>query len=130
MRITLLIQGAPYASDAPRSALRFARAAVSSGHRIHRAFFYNDGVYIANAFATPPRDETDVAAQWIDFARSHDVDLTVCVAASLRRGIVDDREAEQYELGGANLRDGFEIVGLGQMVEGMLEGDRTVTFGA
>ena len=130
MRITLLVQGAPYASDAPRSALRFARAAVSSGHRIHRAFFYNDGVYIANAFATPPRDETDLAAQWIDFARRHGVDLTVCVAASLRRGIVDDGEAEQYELGGANLRDGFEIVGLGQMVEGMLEGDRTVTFGA
>ena len=130
MRITLLIQGAPFASDAPRSALRFARAAVESGHRIHRAFFYNDGVYIANAFASPPRDETDVAAQWIDFARDHDIDLTVCVAASLRRGIVDDNEAEQYELGGANLREGFEIVGLGQMVEGMLEGDRTVTFSA
>ena len=71
-----------------------------------------------------------MAAQWIDFAHSHDIDLTVCVAASLRRGIVDDNEAEQYELGGANLRDGFTIVGLGQMVEGMLEGDRTVTFSA
>ena len=130
MRITLLIQGAPFASDAPRSALRFARAAVESGHRIHRAFFYNDGVYIANAFASPPRDETDVAAQWVEFARTHDIDLTVCVAASLRRGIVDENEAEQYELGGANLREGFEIVGLGQMVEGMLEGDRTVTFSA
>ena len=130
MRITLLIQGAPYASEAPRSALRFAEAAVGAGHEIHRAFFYNDGVYIANAFATPPRDETDVAAQWIDFARGHDIDLTVCVAASLRRGILDENEAKQYELPGANLRDGFEIVGLGQMVEGMLEGDRTVTFGA
>ena len=130
MRITLLIQGAPYASDAPRSALRFAQAAVSAGHEIHRAFFYNDGVYIANAFATAPRDETDVAAQWIDFARGHDIDLTVCVAASLRRGILDENEAEQYELPGANLRGGFEIVGLGQMVEGMLQGDRTVTFGA
>ena len=130
MRITLLIQGAPYASDVPRSALRFARAAVDAGHRIHRAFFYNDGVYIANALATPPRDETDVAAQWIDFATSHDIDLTVCVAASLRRGIVDENEAQQYELAGASLRDGFEIVGLGQMVEGMLEGDRTVTFSA
>ncbi|MCY3821055.1 MAG: sulfurtransferase complex subunit TusD [Gammaproteobacteria bacterium] len=130
MRITLLIQGAPYSSDAPRSALRFAKAAVGAGHEIHRAFFYNDGVYIANALATPPRDETDVAAQWIDFATSHDVDLTVCVAASLRRGIVDENEAQQYELAGASLRDGFEIVGLGQMVEGMLEGDRTVTFSA
>ena len=38
-------------------------------------------------------------------------------AAAQRRGITED-----------NIADGFSIVGLGQMVDAMLESDRTVTF--
>ena len=130
MHIALLIQGAPQGSDAPAAALRFARAALAGGHRIHRAFFHKDGVCIANRFVSLPADERDVAAEWLEFARRHDVELTVCVAAAARRGVVDAGEAARAGLEGATLREGFEVAGLGQMIEAMLEADRTVTFGA
>jgi len=51
-------------------------------------------------------------------AEEHSVDLVVCVAAALRRGIVDD-----------NLAAGFRISGLGQLVESGIRSDRLVTFG-
>lgn len=130
MRIALLIQGAPRTTDAPAAALKFARAALAGGHRIHRAFFHKDGVCIANRFVALPADEPDIAAEWLEFAGRHDVELTVCVAAAARRGVVDAGEAARAGLSGATLRDGFEVAGLGQMVESMLEADRTVTFGA
>ena len=44
-------------------------------------------------------------------------ELTLCIAAGQRRGIVEDDIAE-----------GFSIAGLGQMIEAMSESDRTVTF--
>ena len=130
MRIALLIQGAPQGSDAPAAALRFARAAHAAGHRIHRAFFHKDGVCIAHRFVSRPADEPDVAAQWLEFARDHGVELTVCVAAAARRGVVDAGEASRAGLEGATVREGFEVAGLGQMVEAMAAADRTVTFGA
>jgi tRNA 2-thiouridine synthesizing protein D len=46
------------------------------------------------------------------------VDLVVCVAAALRRGI-------QEEV----LAPGFRISGLGQLVDAGIKADRTVTFG-
>ncbi|MCZ6886947.1 MAG: sulfurtransferase complex subunit TusD [Gammaproteobacteria bacterium] len=128
MQISLLVQGAPNATDAPTSALGFARAAVVSGHAIRRVFFYNEGVHIANRFVVAPQDEVNVADEWVALASDHGIELVVCIAAALRRGIVDAEEAKRYALSGATLRDGFEIVGLGQMVEAMLESDRVVTF--
>ena len=130
MRLALLIQGAPQTTDAAATALHFAQAATAAGHRIHRAFFHQDGVHIANRFVTLPADEVDLASEWLEFARRHEVELTVCVAAAARRGVVDAAEAARAGLTGATLRDGFQVAGLGQMIEAMLETDRTVTFGA
>ena len=130
MRISLLILGAPLTTDAPAQALRFARAAVAAGHGVHRAFFHKDAATIANRFVSLPGDEVDIAALWLDFAQRHDIEVTVCVAAGARRGVVDEGEAARAGLRGATLREGFRIAGLGEMVGAMLETDRTVTFGA
>ena len=130
MRISLLILGAPLTTDAPAQALRFARAAVAAGHRVHRAFFHKDAVAIANRYVSLPGDEVDIAALWLDFAQRHDVEAIVCVAAGGRRGVVDEGEAARAGRRGATLREGFRIAGLGEMVGAMLESDRTVTFGA
>ena len=54
----------------------------------------------------------------------------VCIAAALRRGVVDQTEADRYQLPGSNLRDGYELSGLGQLVDAALTADRVVTFGA
>ena len=129
MKFALTIYGAPASSQAPQSALHFARALVAGGHEIVRLFFYQDGVNTASAIAQPPQDESDLPAQWQTFIQEHNLDAVVCIAAALRRGVVDQTEAERYQLPGCNLRDGYELSGLGQLVDAVLMADRVVTFG-
>ena len=129
MKFALTIYGAPANSQAPQSALHFARALVAGGHEIVRLFFYQDGVNTASAIVQPPQDESDLPAQWQAFIQAHNLDAVVCIAAALRRGVVDQTEAERYQLPGCNLRDGYELSGLGQLVDAALVADRVVTFG-
>ena len=130
MKFALAVYGAPANSQAPQSALHFARALVAGGHEIVRLFFYQDGVNTAMAIARPPQDEADLPAQWQAFIQEQQLDAVVCIAAALRRGVVDQTEAERYQLPASNLRDGYELSGLGQLVDAALVADRVVTFGA
>lgn len=130
MKFVLAVYGAPVNSLAPQSALHFARAVVSQGHEIVRLFFYQDGVNTATAIAQPPQDESNLPEEWQTFVQAHNLDAVVCVAAALRRGVVDQNEAERYDLPGHNLRDDYELSGLGQLLEGALMADRFITFGA
>ena len=130
MQLSLLIQGDPWTTDAPAAALKFARAAVAAGHGVRRAFFHGDAASIANRGAMPPQDEENIAAAWVEFATRHDIPLTACIASAARRGVVDADAAERLGLAGATVRDGFELGGLGQMIEAMEGAERTVTFGA
>lgn len=130
LAIAIAVHGAPYASQAADSALRFARAAVAAGHRIHRVFFYHDGVHTASALSVPPQDEPSAQPDWIELAREHDIELAVCIAAALKRGLVNPQEAERYDLPGSSAHDAFAIVGLGQLIEAIGRADRFVTFAA
>lgn len=129
MIFTLVIHSAPYQSPAAGTGLRFARAALAGGHRIHRIFFYRDGVYNANALSAPPRDEQHIPAQWQALAQEHQLDMVVCIAAAVRRGVLDGSESKRYEKAGHNMADGFELSGLGQLIEASLQSDRVITFG-
>lgn len=124
----LNICGAPYASSAPLSALRFAKAALAEGHKIQRVFLSQEGVALANGLSCPPQDEINLTQEWQALALEHNLELLVCVAAALKRGIVDAKEAARYGLEHHNLAEGFVLTGLGQLVDGMASADRTVTF--
>ncbi|HKI74906.1 MAG TPA: sulfurtransferase complex subunit TusD [Pseudomonadales bacterium] len=130
MKFAIVVHGAPYASGSSWSALHFARAVIRSGHEIYRVFFYHDAVYTASALMAPPQDELDVHGQWVDLSKQHTVELVVCIASSLRRGMLDETEADRYEKPGHNLDDAFVISGLGQLIDAGLNADRLVTFGA
>lgn len=129
MKFAIVVYGPPYTYQAAHSALHFARAVIESGHQIYRIFFYHDGVYNANALIAPPQDETDIHAQWTTLAQEHDVELIVCIASSLRRGVLDETEADRYEKSAANIGKPFEISGLGQLIDASINADRVVTFG-
>ena len=130
MKFALAVYGAPANSQAPQSALHFARAIVSQGHEIARLFFYQDGVNTTTAIAQPPQDESNLPEEWQKFVQAHNLDAVVCIAAALRRGVVDQNEAVRYDLPGYNLRDVYELSGLGQLLDGALMADRFITFGA
>lgn len=129
MRYALLVLDAPWSRQSAHTALRFARTAVARGHQVTRVFFYADGVHAGNALAAPPQDEPDLVAAWRDLALTHGIELIVCIAAALRRGVLDSGESERYEKAAANLDPAFVLSGLGQLAESALEADRVLTFG-
>ncbi|VVP68487.1 Putative sulfurtransferase DsrE [Pseudomonas fluorescens] len=119
----------PAHAPSSRRALRFAQAALAGGHEIARLFFYQDGVHSASANVVAPQDETDIAAQWRDFVTEQQLDAVVCIAAALRRGVLNDDEANRYQRPAANLPGPWELSGLGQLHEATQLADRLVCFG-
>jgi tRNA 2-thiouridine synthesizing protein D len=118
MKFAILVNEGPYTHQAADSAYLFCRAALAKGHEIVRVFFYHDGVNNATRLTEPPQDDRHIVHRWSRLAEEYGVDLVVCVAAALRRGIKEE-----------NLAGGFRISGLGQLIEAGIQADRTVTFG-
>ncbi len=118
MKFGILINEGPFTHQASDSAYRFVVAALAKGHEIYRVFFYNDGVFNANKLSEPQTDDRNLVALWSKLAEEHGLDLVVCIAAALRRGVKDEI-----------LQDGFRISGLGQLVEAGIQADRLVVFG-
>lgn len=114
---TLVITGAPYSSQAPQTALEFARAAVAAGHTIDRVFLYGDGIHVASTLVCIPSDEPHWPRLWSGFLTEHGIPAAACVASALRRGLVDNGEQQRYELPAHNLLAPFTIAGLGEWVE-------------
>jgi len=126
----IAVHGAPYGSQASASALRFAEAAVAAGHSLHRVFFYHDGVNTANGLMVPPQDDLSPQQGWVTLADCHRIELAVCIAAALKRGLVNEEERNRYGLDAASLHPAFSIVGLGQLIDAIGSSDRFVTFAA
>jgi tRNA 2-thiouridine synthesizing protein D len=118
MKFGILVNEGPYQHQASDSAYLFCKAALARGHEIHRVFFYHDGVNNATKLTDPPQDDRNIVSRWSKLSEENDIDLVVCVAAALRRGIRED-----------NLAPNFRISGLGQLVETGIQADRTITFG-
>ncbi|MBA1192183.1 MAG: putative intracellular sulfur oxidation protein DsrE-like [Pseudomonas sp.] len=119
----------PAHAPSSRRALRFADALLAGGHQIERLFFYQDGVHSASGNIVAPQDECDIAAQWRQFITAHRLDAVVCIAAALRRGVLDASEASRYQRDAANLPAPWVLSGLGQLHEAAQSADRLVCFG-
>jgi tRNA 2-thiouridine synthesizing protein D len=118
MKFGIVVNEGPYQHQASDTAYLFCKAAIEKGHEVWRVFFYHDGVYNASKLTEPPQDDRNIVNRWSKLNEEHGVDLVVCVAASLRRGIKEE-----------NLAKGFRISGLGQVVEAGVKTDRLLVFG-
>ena len=118
MKIGILVNEGPFTHQTSDSAYQFASAALKKGHEITRVFFYHDGVNNSNKLSEPQSDDRNLVQLWSEMAANNGVELIVCVAAALRRGIKDEI-----------LAPGFQISGLGQLIETGIEADRLVVFG-
>lgn len=125
----LMVLGAPVSSQCPQTALAFARAAIAAGHRILRVFFFHDGVYCGSNLAIPAAEQRPIAELWSEFAQRENIDLVICVASALKRGILDTDESRRYNKAAGNLYPGFALSGLGQWVDACINADRLVSFG-
>ena len=129
MIFSLLVQESAVGRQSSHAAYRFASALLADGHTLFRVFFFADGVHNATRLNCPASGETDLPQQWQQLAADHSIDLVACVSSALRRGIIDSTEATRHAKGDSSLRDGFELSGLGQLVEACICSDRVLSFG-
>ena len=128
MKFAIALYAAAHAPSS-RRALRFAEAVVAGGHEIVRLFFYQDGVHSASSNIVTPQDEQDLAQQWAAFVTQHQLDGVVCIAAALRRGVLNDAEATRYQRSAVNLKAPWDLSGLGQLHDAIQTADRLICFG-
>ena len=128
MKFTLLVTGSAQ-SPGSRRALRFAQALLAEGHQLIRIFFYQAGVTNACNNLVLPQDEQHLAKEWQALIKQQQLDAVVCIAAGLRRGVLDQAEAKRYQVTAENLAEGFVLSGLGQLHEAIQESDRLISFG-
>ncbi|MBV1930377.1 MAG: sulfurtransferase complex subunit TusD [Porticoccaceae bacterium] len=129
MKFTIVILGAPYTDEAAESAFRFTQAALEKNHQIYRLFFYHDGVHNASSLITLPQDEIQPAQRWANLIAQYDLEAIVCIASSLRRGLLNETEAKRFSKPASNLTPGFKLAGLGDLVDAAQQSDRLITFG-
>ncbi|MEO8490585.1 sulfurtransferase complex subunit TusD [Pseudomonas sp.] len=128
MKFAIALFSAAHAPSS-RRALLFAQAALAGGHEIVRLFFYQDGVYSAANNSVTPQDEQDIARQWREFVSEHQLDGVVCIAAALRRGVLNSEEAARYQRSAVNLDAPWALSGLGQLHDAVQAADRLICFG-
>ena len=119
----------PYTHQASDTAYHFTAAALRAGHEIVRVFFYHDGVNNGTRLSVPPQDDRNVSERWSELANEHGVELILCVAAAQRRGLLDEDEAKRAGKDSNNMAPGFQISGLGQLIDAGIQADRLVVFG-
>ena len=62
--------------------------------------------------------------------RAQNIELAVCIASGIKRGVVDAVEQQRYDLPSATLMSDFTLVGLGQLIAAIEGADRYIEFPA
>ncbi len=129
MKFGIMVSEGPYTHQASDTAYHFAEAALNSGHEIVRIFFYHDGVNNGTSLSVPPQDDRNISSRWSELAQKFDLDMVLCVAAAQRRGLLDADEAKRAGKDASNMAQGFNISGLGQLIDAGIQADRLLVFG-
>ena len=58
------------------------------------------------------------------------VELAVCIASGIKRGVLSEEERARYEKTSNSLAEPFTLVGLGQLISAINEADRYIEFPA
>ena len=124
MRYVIAVKSPIYGKQGAFLAYQFSEALIKKGHEISQIFFFQDGVSNGNALVYPANDEVNLQKHWQMFSIAHNVPLHLCVAASQRRGIVDNLTTSTTDH--YNLAEGFTIAGLGEFMATSLKADRVI----
>lgn len=129
MKFAVMVNEGPYTHQAVDSAYHFVEAALRADHEVVRVFFYHDGVNTGTRLSVPPQDDRNISERWTALGTEHSLDLVLCVAAAQRRGMLDKDEAKRASKDSNNIADGFQISGLGQLIDAGIQADRLIVFG-
>ncbi len=130
MKYSIVVYGSPHSSQGPYSAVKFIEALFDKGHEVYRVFFYHNGPLNGSDLVVSPQDDSYLPNQWHQLKANYQIDFVVCIGAGLKRGIINSQEATRYEKSGESLAPGFDLSGLGQLVDAAINSDRVVSFGS
>ncbi|MDN5370753.1 sulfurtransferase complex subunit TusD [Shewanella fodinae] len=127
-KLIILVTGQVYGPASGWRVLQFTQAALAAGEQIHCVFFFRNGVTQSNALVCPASDETNLLQEWQKIAEQYHVPLINCVSAAWRRGIMSADDAKENGRTSHNLAEPFIMGGLGELVTGIEQADRVVSF--
>jgi tRNA 2-thiouridine synthesizing protein D len=130
MIFTVAVHGAPYASFASHHALGFCESLLLQGHQLKRVFFYHEAVLTGLNARVVPQGEADIVQRWLELKQAHSVELAICIANALKRGVINESERVRYGKPAVTLLSEFELVGLGQLIDAVADSDRYIEFPA
>jgi tRNA 2-thiouridine synthesizing protein D len=122
---TLILTQSPVQYESNQTAQSFVAELIAAGDTIDRVFFYQDAVYIGLQSQVPGQGLEASYQGWLALQQLQDFPLQLCIANSLRRGILDEAEAARYSQN-ANLKAGFQLAGLGEIAEACQTSDRII----
>lgn len=129
MQYTLLVLSSPVDGQCLLTAARIASALLNAGHKLDTVFFSDAATAVGLCSLATPQDEVSAQGVWQTLAAEHGLNLVLCVASAMQRGVVDDDGLTADGSRTPTLAEGFTIGGLGQLVAATHASDRVLTFG-
>ena len=129
MQYTLLVLSSPADGQCLLTAARFTDALLRAGHTLDTIFFSDAATAVGLCSLAMPQDEVSAQKEWQTLGAEHGLNLVLCIASAMQRGVVDTDGVWGDGPGASTVAEGFSIGGLGQLVAATHAADRVLTFG-
>ena len=116
MKYTISVKSSPQDSETTKIAIDLIYELLERKHRIERVFFQHDGALQALSTEETAVGQEHLLSLWKSLA-DLDIELAVCISSAAKRGICQKSNS---------LADGFELVGLGQLIYAIEASDRYI----
>ncbi|MEQ8516653.1 MAG: sulfurtransferase complex subunit TusD [Chromatocurvus sp.] len=128
MQYTLLVLSSPADGHCLLTAARVADALLRAGHKLNTVFFSDAATAVGLVTLSTPQDEISAQRAWQALSAEHDLELVLCVASAMQRGVLGSDDLPRDSALTPSLAEGFSIGGLGQLVAATHAADRVLTF--
>ena len=116
MKYTISVKASPQDSEATKTVIDLIYELLERKHVIERVFFQHDGALQALSTRETSVGQEHLLSLWKSLA-DLDIELAVCISSATKRGVSQESNS---------LADGFELVGLGQLISGIEASDRYI----
>jgi tRNA 2-thiouridine synthesizing protein D len=127
LRYTLILTHSPSQLESNNTAQELVAEIIAAGDHIDRIFFYQDACFAGLESQVPGQGLVTSFLGWQQLNEKYQVPLQVCIANGLRRGVLNEAEAQRYQAS-PTLHSSFTLVGLGELAEANQQSDRIITL--
>ncbi len=127
LRYTLILTHSPSQLESNLTAQTLVAEIIAAGDSVDRIFFYQDACFVGLESQVPGQGLETGFLGWQQLNEEYQVPLQICIANGLRRGVLNEAEAQRYQAS-PTLHSSFTLVGLGELAEANQQSDRIITL--